>query len=136
MKKVILIFLLILIAACDKDFRAPKPGTLIKQQKMEDILFDIKLLSASKSKSYKILKDNNVVVAPFIFDKYAIDSITLSQNIAYYATHSFEMAKEIEQNIGIRLKKELNDIATNSNKQDSLRLSSKQKNIIQRKSNN
>lgn len=136
MKKVILIFLLVFNIACDKDFSAPKPDILLEQEKIENILYDIKLLSASKSKYYKMLKDNNIEVAPFIFDKYAIDSTTLSQNIAYYATHSFEKAKEIEKNIELRLGNKLKEIEASLKIEDSLRLSSKQKRIIQRESKN
>lgn len=98
MYRVILLMMLFFIS-CDKDFKAPEPEQLIEQNVMEDILYDIKLLKAAKSKNYRILKDNNVQVDAYIYDKYKLDSITLRENIAYYATASFKISKEMEVNI-------------------------------------
>jgi len=98
----ILIILLFVTVSCDKNFKAPKPDNLIEQPVMEKILYDIKLLQASKSKKFKVLKDNNVQSDVYIYQKYKIDSITLRQNIAYYATVSFKKRKEIEERIRLQ----------------------------------
>jgi len=90
--------------SCDKKIVAPEPDNLIEQPVIEEILYDIKLLKASKSKSYKVLKDNNVQADLYIYEKYKIDSITLRQNIEYYATKSFKKSKEIEENIKMQFK--------------------------------
>lgn len=132
MKKIVLIFLLTLFVACDKKFNAPQPDVLIEQKIIENILFDIKFLSASKSKKFKILKDNNVVADQFIFEKYKIDSITLYQNIAYYSTNSFEVAKEIEKNIELRFNNELKKVDSTIKIKDNQRLDLKQIELIQR----
>lgn len=108
---------------------APEPDNLIDQSVMEEILYDIKLLKASKSKSYKVLKDNNVQADLYIYEKYKIDSITLRQNIEYYATKSFKKSKEIEEKIRAKFiakkaaleKKETDSIKAKKEK-DSLRL--------------
>jgi len=92
--------------SCDKTFVAPEPDNLIEQPVMQEILYDIKLLKASKSKNYKVLKDNNVQADLYIYEKYKIDSITLRQNIEYYATKSFKKSKEIEENIKAQFKAE------------------------------
>jgi len=105
MYKVLLILLLITVS-CDKTFVAPEPDNLIEQPVMQEILYDIKLLKASKSKNYKVLKDNNVQADLYIYEKYKIDSITLRQNIEYYATKSFKKSKEIEENIKAQFKAE------------------------------
>lgn len=97
-----LLVLLFVTVSCDKNFRASEPDNLIEQDVMEEILYDIKLLQASKSKKYKILKDNNVQADTYIYDKYKIDSITLRQNIEYYATDSFKESKKIEERIRLR----------------------------------
>jgi hypothetical protein len=107
--------------SCDKDFKAPEPSHLIAQEKMEDILFDIKLLKASKSKNYRILKDNNVEVDAYIYQKYDLDSITLRENIAYYATGSFKKYKEMENNIRLRFVKAKEGIKVETRTQDSLK---------------
>ncbi|PHS06259.1 MAG: hypothetical protein COA88_10895 [Kordia sp.] len=97
-----LLVLLLVTVSCDKNFKAPEPDNLIDQPVMEEILYDISLLKAAKSKSYKILKDNNVQADVYIYEKYKIDSITLRQNIEYYATFSFKKAKGIEERIKLR----------------------------------
>jgi len=109
MKRFLLILLLIIVS-CDKSFKAPEPNKLIDQPMMEEILYDINLLKAAKSKSYKILKDNNVQADIYIYEKYKIDSVTLRQNIEYYATFSFKKAKEIEERVKLRFDTEKNRI--------------------------
>lgn len=88
--------------SCDKDFKAAEPENLIEQKVMEEILYDVKLIKASQRKNYRILKDNNVQIDAYIYDKYKLDSITLRENIAYYATASFKKYKEIENNVKLR----------------------------------
>ena len=132
MKQFIFLFFIISFVSCDKDFSAPKPDNLLEQQKMENILYDIKFLVAAKSKKYKILKDNNVKVAPLIYEKYKIDSTTLSQNIAYYTTHSFKTYKEMEHNIQLRFEAERTKIGVELKKNDKKRIDKKKKNIQQR----
>lgn len=112
MYRVLLILLLIAIS-CDKKFVAPKPDNLIDRSVMENILYDIKLLKAAKSKSYKVLKDNNVQADLYIYNKYKIDSITLRQNIEYYATKSFKKNKEIEESIKNKFKERKTAIEKN-----------------------
>ena len=98
----VLLMLLFVTVSCDKSFKAPEPDHLIEQPIMEEILYDIKLLQVSKSKKFKILKDNNIQADLYIYDKYKIDSTTLRQNIEYYATASFKNSKEIEERIRLR----------------------------------
>jgi hypothetical protein len=131
MKRFLLILLLITVS-CDKSFKAPEPENLIDQPVMEEILYDISLLKAAKSKSYKILEDNNVQADVYIYEKYKIDSITLRQNIDYYATKSFKKAKEIEERIKLRfdtekieIEKVIQDSLKKKKVKDSIKLSNK-----------
>ncbi len=110
MRKIIVLIMLFFILSCDKKFKAPKPDVLIEQPVMEDILYDISLLKAAKSKKFKVLNDNNVNAGAFIYKKYKIDSIILRQNIEYYATNSFKTAKGIEERIGLKLKSEMTKV--------------------------
>lgn len=120
MKNILLILVLILVS-CDRSFQAPEPEELIEQSKMEDILFDIELLKASKSKNYRILKDNNMQVDVYIYEKYNLDSITLRENIAYYASSSFKKYKEIENNVKLRFISEKEKIEVEIKVLDSLK---------------
>jgi len=133
MKKFVLFLILLSFASCDKDYSAPKPDHLLEKKQMEDILYDIKFLTAAKSKKYKVLKDNKVKVDSLIYHKYKIDSVTLYQNIAYYATHSYKTAKEIEHNIQLRFEAEKAKVELKLKESEKKRLSKKKKEIQQRK---
>jgi hypothetical protein len=109
MKFFLSVFLILLIS-CDKNFKAPKPDVLLEEQVMEEILFDIGYLKAAKSKSFKVLNDNNVQADEYIYHKYKIDSTILRQNLNYYATKSFKKAKQIEEKIRLRFVNEKNDL--------------------------
>jgi hypothetical protein len=113
MRHLFFLLLLIVLISCDKDFKAPKPAILIEKSMMEDILYDISLLKAAKSKKFKVLNDNNVQTDFYIYKKYKIDSIILRQNIEYYATNSFKTAKEIEDEVALRFKSKKLEIENN-----------------------
>jgi len=133
MKRFLLIVLLITVS-CNKSFKARDPDNLIDQPVMEEILYDISLLKAAKSRNYKILKDNNVQADVYIYEKYKIDSLTLRQNIAYYATKSFKKAKGIEERIKQRFDAEksgidkiIQDSLKKEKEKDSVKLYNKRK---------
>lgn len=117
----IVALLLLFLASCNETFQAPEPEHLIEQKVMEDILFDIKLLRASKSKSYRILRDNNVQADTYIYEKYKLDSIVLRENIAYYATASFKTYKEMETNVKQRFEEAKKTLETDIAVRDSLK---------------
>ena len=110
-----------LICSCDRSFKAPKPEKLIEESIMEEILYDAKLISAARSKNFKKTKDSNVVADQYIYHKYNIDSLTLKQNLDYYATASFKDFKRMEDNIRLRFEKEKNDIVVELKRIDSLK---------------
>lgn len=116
-----LLICILLLVSCDKSYEAPEPEHLIEQEVMEDILYDINLLKAARSKSYRILKDNNVKVDTYIYEKYQLDSITLRENIAYYATASFKKYKEIENNVKLRFVAEKENLELEVKERDSLK---------------
>ncbi|MES2486844.1 MAG: DUF4296 domain-containing protein [Bacteroidota bacterium] len=82
-----------------------KPKKLLSEKQMEDILYDVSLLQSINSFMPKVLDDNNVNSATYVFQKYKIDSITLAQNQVYYA-HDLEGYKKMQQRIAARLKVE------------------------------
>ena len=121
MNKILIVIIVFVFISCDETFKAPEPKQLIEQNVMEDILYDIKLLKASKSKNYRILKDNNVQVDAYIYEKYKLDSITLRENIAFYASASFKTYKEIENNIKLRFEAEKEKVEKEIEERDSLK---------------
>ncbi len=118
----VILIVVFLLGACDENFKAPKPDNFIEQAVMEDILYDVKLISAARSKSFKKTKDSNLKADKYIYHKYKIDSITFKQNLDYYATTSFKRFKEMEENIKLRFMKEKEVISDELKRADSLKI--------------
>lgn len=129
----ILLLSVFVLVACDKSFKDPKPENFIEKEVMEDIMYDIKLLSAARSKNFKLLKDNNVNSSAYIYNKYDIDSLTLRQNIDYYSTYSFKRFKEMEMNIRKRYENEKKKINAELKLKDSAREMNKKEKLVKEK---
>ncbi len=117
----VVILLLLFLVSCDKNFDTPKPDVVIPAQVMEDIMYDIKILKAVKNKRYKIYSDNNIQVAPYIYEKYAIDSTLLRENIAYYSTLTFEKRMLSANNINDRIQLKMGLLEKEIKVNDSIR---------------
>ena len=98
---IILLIASLVLFSCDDKFQNKKPEQLIEKDKMEDILFDLKLFQAARSRGFKQLKDNNFQEAEYIYHKYKIDSTTLTSNLAYYSTN-YKVYRKMEENIRAR----------------------------------
>ena len=104
MRNIAAVFALsILLLSCNKGVE--KPANLMSEGKMEDVLYDIALLQVMNSFSPKTLEDNGVKAGEYIYKKYAIDSLTLAQNQAYYAS-DLERYKKLQGKVADRLKKQ------------------------------
>jgi len=111
MKKVIFIYIAILLVSCN-DKPVQKPDNLLDQEVMENILYDMAILQATQSFKHKILLDKNVKASEYIYKKYAIDSATYFQNYKYYAS-DIKSFKKIYHNINKKIqenKKEIDSI--------------------------
>jgi len=84
MKKVICLGVVFVIFACSNN-PVPKPKNLLNEETMENILFDVAVLQATKANSPEILQTNTIDSKDFIYKKYKIDSTTYHQNNRYYA---------------------------------------------------
>lgn len=85
MKKVIYIFVLVLIASCAEKLME-KPNNLIPKDKMVNILNDLAILNAAKSTNVAILRNHNIDPMQYIFTKYEIDSLQFVESDRYYAS--------------------------------------------------
>ena len=102
MRKLVFIFLSVLVVACSNN-TAPKPKRLLDREDMINILYDIALVEAIKSFKPSALKDNNVNPHTYIFKKYDIDSLTFAQNHLYYAS-DIEGYAGIEKKVSEKIK--------------------------------
>ncbi len=101
MKKLILIFLGIVLTSCSNN-PAPKPDHLLDDDVMTEILFDIAILQAADGSMPFRLSEKNIKINTYIFKKYNIDSTTYYQNQRYYAADARKY-KKMHQEILDRL---------------------------------
>jgi len=85
MKKIaFLVSLIVLFASCStKEIK--KPNKLIEEDKMINIIYDLSLLEAIKSRNPYAPENQGLNSKEFVYKKYQIDSLQYAQNNQYYA---------------------------------------------------
>lgn len=95
MKKTIAFLTVLFVFACQNS-AVEKPDNLIEKDKMQDILFDISLIEAMKTQNLTggiSRKESN----EYIYKKYKIDSVQLTNSNKYYASDVAEYRKMFEK---------------------------------------
>jgi len=87
MKKLVALFSLLAVIACQDVDRPEPPEDLIALDKMADIMTDVYLGNAAKSVNNKILRQSGVKLDSFIYKKYDIDSMQFVRSNAYYTSN-------------------------------------------------
>lgn len=103
--RIILIGLGLLLFACQKVEKTPKPKNLIPEEKMVAILVDLAKIDAAASISEKEFRKRGLVGKSFVFEKYQVDSAQLIQSNNYYA-EQFKTNQRIYEKVEAELKKE------------------------------
>jgi hypothetical protein len=104
MKKINIIFMAIVFVAIScKDEVIQKPNNLIPKDKMENIIYDLAILEATRTHNYTV-KDYPSPT-DFIKRKYKIDSLSFAKSTQYYASDINEY-KKMYDNVKDRLTKE------------------------------
>ena len=86
MKKIIYIFaLLLIVVACKKNI-VPKPDKFLDEKQMENMLYDLAVLESMKVSQAQMLDSLQFNSKQFIYKKYQLDSLSLAQNMVYYAS--------------------------------------------------
>lgn len=86
MRNVLIIAVLCCLFSCKKIDKIHKPNNLIDEKVLVDILTDAAIYSAAKSQDKRMLEAKNVDMQVFLKEKYNIDTLTLRENINYYAS--------------------------------------------------
>lgn len=110
MKRIFLAILICLVVSCGEKL-IEKPDNLIPRDKIVQIYQDIILLNAAKSTNSKVLVENNITLMPYVYKKYNIDSVQLTQSDQYYAADPAlyeELHKEVNTKLE-ELKSELEE---------------------------
>lgn len=74
-----------LFSAC-ADKLVPKPEGLIPEDKMTEMLYDLALIQAAKNSGQELLRDEDMAVMEFIFEKYNADSTRFAESNLFYAS--------------------------------------------------
>ena len=98
MRIVYLILLLVLLSSCSTRMMEP-PEDLIKESVFSDILYDVAVLKAVHSTSPATLESQGILIMPYIYEKYDVDSLQLINSNKYYSTlgdRYFKLFESIE----------------------------------------
>ena len=101
------VFILVSLVGCNSVDKPKKPENLIPKDKMVDILFDVFVFNAAKGTDKRILEDNNVTPAIYIYDKYQIDSMQFVKSNEYYA-YDIKVYDELIEKVQMKLKAKKN----------------------------
>ncbi|TDS56954.1 DUF4296 domain-containing protein [Myroides indicus] len=100
MKKIV-VFLLLILAACQSDKNKPNP--FIEQDKMENILYDVSVLYGIQSTNSFGRDSVKQFDMNGILSKYGVDSLTFAENNRYYVELKkgvyYDMQKRIIQRL-------------------------------------
>jgi len=91
------VLIVLLSFSCKKPDAIKKPENLIEKEKMIQVLYDLHMLSATKSSAKEVLVDHNIDSENYVFTKYSIDSTQLAQSITFYASKPAQMLKMYEE---------------------------------------
>ena len=97
MKKLFLLSLLILIHTGCNDGTIPKPDKLIEKGVMVNILYDLSLLEAAKSRNPYSTQNQSINPKEFIYKKYAVDSAQFAQSNQYYVSQIGDYKRMYEE---------------------------------------
>ena len=109
MKKsgLILVFLTCLSCGNKKQRHVMKPTELISKSRMVDIIYDMAIISAAKGANRKLMEQNGVNPATYVYDKFDIDSMQFVQSNEYYSNY-VQVYEDIYNEVKLKLKKEKN----------------------------
>ncbi len=78
--------MLTLLVGCQDIERIKKPDDLIGTETMEEILFDLAIVSAARGMNPQKMVQKKIKPETYVFEKYNIDSLQFATSTNYYAT--------------------------------------------------
>lgn len=110
-----------------------KPENLIPREKMSLILYDLALVNSAKSTNPAILREHNIEIMPYIYEKYGIDSAQFVNSDIYYASRPAEY-ETIYRVVEQRLQKEKEEMEEERRRvSDSVRIEAEKRREAQQK---
>ncbi|MAJ32461.1 MAG: hypothetical protein CMC18_07470 [Flavobacteriaceae bacterium] len=108
MVKKIFILVVFFCVSCSESLKQP-PENLIPQEKMLAIYYDLAVLTALNNMTPATLKNQNIEMMQYLYDKYEIDSLTLSQSNTYYASLP-DVYDKMFDSIQVKLERKVDEI--------------------------
>lgn len=118
MKKLALLFILIIASACRQGDVVEEPERLMSEDDMVNALYDIAVLQAMRSQGINSLRENKVDPKAYIYKKYNVDSLTFSQNHRYYASR-LEQYEQMQKRVKEKIQAEKSKLNPGAKVQDS-----------------
>ncbi len=87
MRKIILLFAILVVFVSCKEEVVEKPDRLIEKEKMVDIMYDLSILDGIKYQNPASLAKYNINPSEYIYKKYKVDSLQFAQSNVYYASN-------------------------------------------------
>ncbi|TVZ25910.1 uncharacterized protein DUF4296 [Gillisia sp. Hel_I_86] len=90
------------LSSCQNIEEVKKPGNLISEDKMVEVLTELNLLNSAKNYNKRILEETGLQPDTYLYSKYKIDSLQLAESTTYYAKKydKFEgIYQKVKQNL-------------------------------------
>ncbi len=116
MKRYIYTLIIILLYACGQSV-VPKPERLLSEKEMENLMYDLAIIDAIRNVDRQLLDSLNVSPSEFIYQKHDIDSLSMVENMIYYASFPKKYDK-IVKNVEARLKEEREKLLKSQEKKE------------------
>lgn len=97
MKKVIAIILVLFTFSCSHVEKSPEPENLFDHEKMAAIITDLYIVEGAISSNRKSYIEKGVQPSSYLYEKYAMDSISFEENLNYYTDRVKEYVVIIEK---------------------------------------
>lgn len=106
MKKIAILFLIFSVFVSCQKAAIEKPDSLIDEDVMVDIIYDLAILEAIKSQNPISLETNNINPNEYVYKKYKIDSLQFAKSDQYYATE-IKTYKKIYDRVGKKIEEKM-----------------------------
>lgn len=93
MKNLLLLLAVMLLFSCQNVSETERPGDLIPEQKLVEVLTDLSLINSAKNYNRRMLEGTGLRPKEFLYQKHNIDSLQLARSTQYYADHPAQLER-------------------------------------------
>lgn len=97
MKNLLLTLAVMLFFSCQDVSKTEKPGDLIPEQKMVEVLTELSLINSAKNYNRRMLEGTGLRPNEFLYQKHNIDSLQLARSTQYYSDNPSQLQRIYEE---------------------------------------